>query len=175
MFHKNNFYRHTYCVFEEVFLEHPLTFHFRSEHQSEYHFTKEGVYRKSNHWGRVGNCRWKLNSQASKTNQVNRVGFAKWSDFFPNDEQKALFYVFLNSQDEPQMGHVQEDCYDAIYPKRILADAQKRIKEINAVLQDQKWAAYLIFDDFEILKNQVLTELLNSKKTWTEIKRGFLK
>lgn len=174
MFHKNNFYRHTYCVFKEVFLEKSISFHFKSEHQSEYHFTQEGVFRKSNHWGRVGNCRWKLLSDAEKPNQIHRIGFAKWTDFYVNDETKKLFYVFLNSNFEPQMGHVHEADFDEKYPKRSIAEVQKRIKEIKKVQNETSWADYWIFDDFEALKTQVLDELLHSQNSWTDIRRKFL-
>ena len=86
-YHKNTFFRHTYCEFrqiEDVIL--PEKTHFKSKHNSLYHFTKEGVYRKSNHWGRVATCRWKLIPNATYKNQQTVLGFAKWEDFYPLNE-----------------------------------------------------------------------------------------
>lgn len=174
MYHKNNFYRNTYCVFQEVFLEKPIPFHFKSDHQSEYHFTQEGVYRKSNHWGRVGNCRWKLDSNDKLPSQIQRIGFAHWNKFYSN-ASGALFYVVINQGNQPQMGHVQDGDFKPEYPKRNASECQKCIKEIKMILQDDSWADYLSFDDIELLKVKVLNALVYSKASWTEIRRNLIK
>lgn len=73
---------------------------------SEYYYTKEGVYRLSDHWGHVGDCLWGLvpteprfslsyDDYASCFNQSmfthhERLGFCKWSDF-KNFECRCLY------------------------------------------------------------------------------------
>ncbi|QES87903.1 hypothetical protein [Rhizosphaericola mali] len=44
---------------------------------SNYWFTEDGVYRKSDHWGNVRDCFWKINSIT--TSEI--IGFCKWIDF----------------------------------------------------------------------------------------------
>lgn len=46
---------------------------------SKYWYSKEGVYRCSDHWGDVAECKWNLNSSHQKGETV--IGFCKWEDF----------------------------------------------------------------------------------------------
>ena len=66
IFKHGNFFKHTYCQFEykELSVLQEENIHFKSKSGSSYVYTEKGVYRYSNHWGRVANCRWKLNSIA---------------------------------------------------------------------------------------------------------------
>jgi hypothetical protein len=94
-YNQNNFHKHTFCLWKEVS---PADFEvqkpqFKSKSGSEYYFTTEGVYRTSNHWGRAANCRWRLVSQGNYKSQHTIVGFAKWTDFYPNDETAKLFFI----------------------------------------------------------------------------------
>ena len=94
-FNQYNFYRHTFCIFYEVennTIEN-LKINYKSKSGSSYYYTDDGVYRKSNHWGRAANCRWKLEANSNLKNKNSRVGYAKWSDFYPNNEQDNLFYI----------------------------------------------------------------------------------
>jgi len=96
-FNKNTFFKNTYCEFQEVNnfdIEEKNCY--RSKHNSLYFFTKEGVYRKSNHWGRVASCRWKLIPSSSYKNQQRVLAFAKWKDFYSLHETEKLFYISVN-------------------------------------------------------------------------------
>src|SRR5690606_24141791 len=97
-----NFHKHTFCDFIEVFPDsiNELKLAYTSKSGSSYYFTEEGVFRVSNHWGRAANCRWRLISNEEKVNQYQRVGFAKWTDFFPNNETERLFYIEINWEDK---------------------------------------------------------------------------
>lgn len=44
---------------------------------SFYWFTEDGVYRKSDHWGNVGDCYWKISNHSKEA----IIGFCKWSEF----------------------------------------------------------------------------------------------
>ena len=52
------------------------------EVSSKYWYTKKGVYRQSDHWGKVAQCQWDLENQKKGETQV---GFAKWKNFKLND------------------------------------------------------------------------------------------
>jgi hypothetical protein len=99
-FNRTNFHAHTFCEFREVDVlpESINKPNFQSKSGSTYYFTEEGVYRSSNHWGRAANCRWRLISQsiAKVNNSQTRIGFAKWTDFYPNNDTDALFYIVVD-------------------------------------------------------------------------------
>lgn len=51
------------------------------EPQSKYWFTEKGVYRFSDHWGKVGNCIWNVEGYYFNYNQ---------GEFFKNDDSEIL-------------------------------------------------------------------------------------
>ncbi|MFM7895471.1 MAG: hypothetical protein ACKO8L_05955, partial [Flavobacterium sp.] len=97
-YNKTNFHKHTFCEFIEVDVATipNIEWHYKSKSGSGYCFTEEGVYRISNHWGRAANCRWRLISEIKNPNQKERIGYAKWTDFYPNNETENFFYVEVN-------------------------------------------------------------------------------
>ena len=96
-YNSTNFFKHTFCEFQQVddftFLEKT---NYKSKSESSYFYTDEGVYRKSNHWGRVANCRWKLISNENYKNQQIVIGFAKWIDFYPINSSEKIFFIDVN-------------------------------------------------------------------------------
>ena len=108
-YNRFNFHKHTFCEFieQDIASISALQIHYKSKSGSSYSYTEEGVYRSSNHWGRASNCRWRLvSSSSSKINNFkNRVGFAKWSDFYPNNETEKLFYIEVNFYFYDKDGH----------------------------------------------------------------------
>ena len=63
-----------------------------------YFYTEEGVYRKSNHWGRVANCRWKMIANED-LQEPSKPGLALPSghDFYPIHSNRKR-YFFIDSQ-----------------------------------------------------------------------------
>ena len=61
-FPKLNSLKKTFCVFEEVNTQtiENLIPDFTSDSGSSYYYVKDGMYRKSNHWGRLANSKWRL-------------------------------------------------------------------------------------------------------------------
>lgn len=51
---------------------------------SRYWYTEEGVYRKSNHWGRCRNCHWTIDGEELNSDE-EVVGYCKWEDFRDDD------------------------------------------------------------------------------------------
>ena len=167
-FDKHTFFKHTYSEFTLVdYNLVPEKVHFTSKYRSSYYFTKEGVYRKANHWGRVANCRWKLNSDKKLKNQSYNVGFAKWVDFYPLNEIEKLFFISINYNERTvklQPKNKISTDYLFTFP-----EAQKRIKKIKHLFKDEKWATY--FDDsIDSIRFKIISEYINSDKSIQQIK-----
>ena len=92
---KLNFHKHTYCEFklaDFIFFD-ENEIHYQSKSGSYYHYTKLGVYRHSNHWGRVANCRWKIDGIEDYKNQDYYVGYANWVDFFRLNSTEKKYFI----------------------------------------------------------------------------------
>ena len=173
MYNRTNFHKHTFCLFQQV--EYTavadLKWGYKSASGSAYYFTELGVYRKSNHWGRAANCRWRLITNADYKNQTETLGFAKWTDFHPNNDTEKLFFTEINeAKNEVHFNHKNHPNY-AHQIVRNASDTAKRIKEIKNVLQTTSWAKHLIFDDFEEIKRKMLTELSNTNESFVNLKK----
>jgi hypothetical protein len=57
-----NSFKNTFCVFHEVLPDQieNLKLQYDSKSGSKYFYSKEGMYRWSNHWGRLANSKWRL-------------------------------------------------------------------------------------------------------------------
>lgn len=172
IYNKHNFHKHTFCLFQQVdnSVLADLNLNYKSNSGSEYYFTENGVFRKSNHWGRAANCRWRLISNSKYKNQNEIIGFALWSDFYSNNETEKLFYIELNEMtNEVHFNHKN----NPNYTNEILRNASetaKRIKEIKDVLQSDSWAKYLNLDDFDAKKSKILSELVNTSESFVNLK-----
>lgn len=172
MYNRNNFHKHTFCLFQQVDNSElsNLKLSYKSNSGSEYYFTEVGVFRKSNHWGRAANCRWRLIPNSDYKNQKEIIGFANWSDFYPNNETEKLFYIEIDwEKEEVHFNHKNNPNYNN-QVVRNAADTAKRIKEIKEVLQSNSWAKYLNLDDFEAKKRKILSDLMNTTETFVNLK-----
>ena len=182
-YNKTNFHKHTFCEFIEVDAATipNIEWHYKSKSGSGYCFTDEGVYRISNHWGRAANCRWRLIS-SSKTsssskinNSQNRIGFAKWMDFYPNNETENLFYIEVNFDvKEATFQHKNNPNYDGKSVLRNASETAKVIRQIKEILESDAWAKYLDYDDLEQLRNEIILKLIQTSTSFAEIKRSLL-
>lgn len=173
MYNRTNFHKHTFCLFQQVedTAVADLKLGYKSASGSAYYFTELGVYRKSNHWGRAANCRWRLITNSDYKNQTEIVGFAKWTDFYSNNETEKLFFIEINvEKNEVHFNHKDHPDY-AYQLLRNASDTAKRIKEIKIVLQETSWAKFLIFDDFEEIKSKMLSELSNTNESFVNLKK----
>jgi hypothetical protein len=147
----------------------PETNNYQSKSESRYFYTNEGVYRKSNHWGRVANCRWKLIANLKFQNQEVSTGFAKWTDFYPINATEKIFYIRVDFETRcAQLQAKKKDTADHLFT---YSEAQKRIKQIHHLFADDKWTKHF---DLEIkeLRFQVISRLTNSALSLQEIKRN---
>lgn len=178
-YNKTNFHKHTFCEFIEVDAATMpnIEWHYMSKSGSGYCFIEEGVYRISNHWGRAANCRWRLisNSSSKINNSQNRIGFAKWTDFYPNNETENFFYVEVNfDTKEVTFQHKFNSNYDGKSVLRNASETAKVIRQIKEILETDTWAKYLDFDDLEELRKEIILKLIQISTSFTEIKRSLL-
>lgn len=165
---KTNFFKHTFCEFKQVNnFEFPTDINYKSKSESIYFYTTEGVYRKSNHWGRVANCRWKINSNQNYKNQEVIIGFAKWADFYPINSTEKIFFIEVNFKEKTAKIQPKQK-YSTNYVYNY-SEAQRRVKQITHLLNEDRWAIYFN-DDIEILRSKVISDYINSNKTLQEIK-----
>jgi hypothetical protein len=168
-YHKLNFHKHTYCEFKFV----ELTFfkvkaiHFSSKSGSKYFYVDEGVYRYSNHWGRVANCRWKIKGIEDYKNQNYYVGFANWSDFFPLNSTERVFYLKVTSEGDATI--VCDKNKNSSNYLMNLSFAFKRQKEIKSLFKNDKWAKYYD-EDIDELRRKLINGLITSNKSLQVLK-----
>ena len=167
-YNKTNFFKHTFCEFSQIDdFNFPEDTNYKSKSDSFYFYTDKGVYRKSNHWGRVANCRWKLISNKNYKNQNIVIGFAKWSDFYPINSSEKIFFIEVDF--ENKSAKLQSKKEEVVKYLFTFSEAQNRIKQINHLFKDDKWAKY--FDkNINELYFEVISELINSDKTLQEVK-----
>ena len=174
---KLNFHSYTFCIWKEVLFTEisDLKISYKSQSGSQYIFTTEGLYRISNHWGRVANCHWRLIPLTQFKNQQNIVGFANWSDFYSNDDTSKLFFIKVDfeTQDINFYHKLSSDGSENIV-LRNAKDTAKTIRILKEVLTETDWAKYLKYDDLEVLRKEVVAELVNSEKRFLEIKKQYL-
>lgn len=173
MYNRKNFHKHTFCEFIEVtsIISSTVDWHYKSKSGSNYLFTDEGVYRCSNHWGRAANCRWRLISEIKNPNQKERVGFAKWTDFYPNNEVENLFYVEVNFDgNEVAFQHKNNPKYDGKSVLRKASETAKIIRQIKKILKSDECAEYFDHKDITTTQKNIIHKLITTKVPLNKIK-----
>ena len=173
---RTNFHKHTFCEFTEVDAAtiSNIDWHYKSKSGSGYCFTDEGVYRISNHWGRAANCRWRLISEIKNPNQKERIGYAKWTDFYPNNEIESLFYVEVNFETkEVTFQHKNNPKFDGTAFLRNASETAKVIRQVKEILESDTWAKFLDVSDLEMVRNEIIQKLITTNIPLPTIKKTF--
>lgn len=183
-YNKINFHKHTFCIFKEVDLDSikELKLNYKSKSGSSYYFTENGVYRLSNHWSRVANCRWRLVPnfdfvtlsavEVSNTNRT-KLGFAKWTDFHSDNDYEKLYFIEVTNTSEVNYFHKNnENYFNQVL--RTSVETTKLIKQIRILLEETAWAKYLNNDDIETLRQEIIEKMITSNKSFQEIRRDYL-
>lgn len=147
------------------------TVHYKSKFGSSYFYTGKGVYRYSNHWGRVANCRWKIRGIEDYKNQVFYVGFAKWVDFFPLNNYEKVFYLDVDFLTGETIIYRITAAETLPHFLLTLDLAFKRVKEIKTLFKNYKWALYYN-ETVEIVRSTLIHKLINSEKPLQELKQS---
>ena len=171
MYNKFNFHKRTFATFRNKTPQNSEGIHYKSKHGSSYIFTNKGVYRYSNHWGRVGNCRWRLEEMDYKQ-QTYYWGYANWEEFYPNDEEFAVFYIEKNSNEKYVYNHQKNS--PIIHQYFTAKEAAKRILKIQEIQQNTSWSKYLPYSDYNELQKHFIQQLIETKLTFQDIKRKYI-
>jgi len=167
-------FKNTFCVFHEVALIKidELQVQYDSKSGSKYFYTKEGMYRLSNHWGRLANSKWRLEPLEAETDSKFKVGFATWNEFYPDNQEEKLYYLEANYiKNTVNYQHKNNPVYDSKAILRTSFETAKRIKQIRNLFSLTSWAKYFQYNDIDQLRKKIIDELIFSNKTLEEIKR----
>ncbi len=186
-YHKYNFHKHTFCIFSEVMDKdiESLQANYKSKSGSSYYFTEEGLYRVSNHWGRAANCRWKLETSSIIISNIGlvdknlkqvqiKIGYAQWTDFYPNNDHENLFYIAVDFQAKKvDFHHKLNPFFDGKSICRNASETAKRIKICKEVLLHEEWSKHLNFNSLEDLRTEIINALIYTNNSFVAIKRNY--
>ncbi len=167
-------FKNTFCVFHEVALKtvDGMPVQYDSKSGSKYFYTKEGMYRLSNHWGRLANSKWRLEPLELESESKFKVGFASWNEFYPDDNEQKIYYLDANFlKNTVNYQHKNNPSYDSKAILRTSFETAKRIKQVRNLLNLTSWAKYFEYDDLDELRKEIIDELIFTNKTLEEIKR----
>ena len=170
-------FKNTFCVFYEVLPEkiEGMQVQYDSQSGSKYYYTKEGMYRLSNHWGRLANSKWRLEQMEPETESKFKIGFATWNEFYPDNAEEELYYLEANYEKKTvNYQHRNNPKYDKKAILRTSFMTAKRIKQIRNLFELTSWARYFDYDDIDELRREIIEELIFTNKTLEEIKREFV-
>ena len=99
---KSKSFKNTFCIFHEIdqkVLEN-LILSYKSESGSSYYYTETGMYRLSNHWGRLANSKWRLIALTPESISKTKLGFASWNTFYTDNNHELLYYLEFDFQNK---------------------------------------------------------------------------
>lgn len=170
-------FKNTFCVFREKILEEVVNkkVDFISKSGSSYYYTEFGMYRLSNHWGRLANSKWRLEPMLPETTSKVKLGFAFWTDFYPDNSTDELYYLEVNFDTKiVTYQHKDNPEYNRKAVLRTSFEATKKIKQIRNLLNLSSWAKHFDCDDLDYLRKKIITELIYSNASLEDIKKKFL-
>ena len=169
-----NSFKNTFCVFQEVLSDkiENLKVQYDSKSGSKYFYTEEGMYRLSNHWGRLANSKWRLEPMEPETESKKKLGFAPWNEFYPDNAEEELYYLEANyTKKTVNYQHKNNPNYDGKAVLRTSFETTKKIKQIRNLFALTSWAKYFEYDDLDVLRKEIIEQLIYTNKTLDEIKR----
>ena len=168
-------FKNTFCVFQEIEPTSILisNFDYTSQSGSSYFYTETGMYRYSNHWGRLANSKWRLLPLESQTNLKFKLGFAKWDHFYPDNATDELYYLEVNFTSKTvNYQHKNNPEFDQKAIIRTSFETAKKIKQIRNLFALTSWAKYFDYEDIDDLRKTIVEQLIYTNKTLDEIKRA---
>ena len=167
-------FKNTFCVFEEMAIStiEDLQPNYASDSGSQYFYTEKGMYRLSNHWGRLANSKWRLVAMQPETSTKTKLGFARWADFHPDNNVDLLYYLEVDFEKQTvTYQHKNNPDYDGKSILRTSLDTTKRIKQARNILTLTNWAKYFDTDDITALRHTIINELIYTNQSLEDIKR----
>ena len=169
-------FKNTFCVFNEIDAElvTVLKPNYESVKGSKYYYTNEGMYRLSNHWGRLANSKWRLVAATIESNSKFKLGFATWDSFYPDNNEDLLYYIEADFEAKTAIyQHKNNPNFNKSFVLRTSLQTSKRIKQIRNLFDLNNWAKYHTKDINE-LRFLIISELIATNKTLDEIKRSII-
>lgn len=169
-----NSFKNTFCIFQEIEVKvvEKLPIQFESKAGSSYYYTELGMYRLSNHWGRLANSKWRLEPMKPETQSKIKLGFASWNDFYPDNAVEELYYIKANFETKTvNYQHKNNPEFDNKAIVRTSFETTKKIKQIRNLFELTSWAKHFEYDDIDDLRQQIINELIFTNKSLDEIKR----
>lgn len=170
-------FKNTFCEFQEID-QNSITFpkwSYKSPSGSSYFYTKQGMYRYANHWGRLANCKWRLIPLLPEIQTKYKLGFATWESFCQDNNHEKLYYLqFDETSKSVQYYHKNNPNYQSGFVLRTSAETMKRIKQIRNILTLTNWSNHYEFEDLEVLRYQIVTLLIETEETLELVKKRFL-
>lgn len=175
-YNRNNFHKHTFCVFTEVAVDAVLGLKlgYKSKSGSSYCFTDDGVYRSSNHWGRAANCKWRLQSDDKNTASRQRIGFAKWSEFHADNDFEKLYFIEVDFENQTANYQHKSNLTNPEAVLRSASQTEKIIKQIRNLFASDNWAKHYDIGIDE-LRKRIISALVTTEKPLHQIKSELLK
>ncbi len=167
-------FKNTFCVFKELNTDSikDLKPNFESHAGSKYYYSEKGMFRLSNHWGRLANSKWRLIALQPETESKIKLGFANWNDFYPDNNHENLYYLEFDSKNQTiNYQHKNNPEFDGNPILRTSIETTKRIKQARNILTLSSWAKYYE-TNIDDLRQEILKELIFTEKTIDEIKRN---
>ncbi|WP_426095784.1 hypothetical protein [Flavobacterium sp. DSR2-3-3] len=172
-----NSFKNTFCAFDEISMDavNGLKIQYASKSGSKYYYTKTGMYRLSNHWGRLANSKWRLKPLEPETISKIKLGYASWENFYPDNTVEELYYLEANYQEKKaNYQHKNNPTYDKKAVLRTSFETTKRIKQIRNLFNLTSWAKYFECDDINLLRKKIIDELIFTNRGLEEIKKEFM-
>lgn len=169
-----NSFKNTFCVFQEEHLDKikGLKLQYQSKAGSCYYYTTTGMYRLSNHWGRLANSKWRLEPMEPESESKIKLGYSPWTNFYPDNSFEELYYLEADYvKGTVNYQHKNNPNYDNKTILRTSFETAKKIKQIRNLLNLTSWAKYFEYDDLAVLRKNIIDELIFTTKTLEEIKR----
>jgi len=172
-----NSFKNTFCVFIEMPIENitNLAIQYGSKSGSKYYYTEVGMYRLSNHWGRLANSKWRLEPMLLATDSKFKLGFAAWQNFYTDNAVEKLYYLEVNLENNTaNYQHKNNPYYNGKAILRTTFETSKRIKQARNIMHLTSWAKHFANDNISYLREKITTELINSDKTLEQIKKELM-
>ena len=169
-----NSFKNTFCVFQEMFPDkiEGMSAQYNSASGSKYFYSKEGMYRLSNHWGRLANSKWRLEPMEPVTESKFKIGYAPWDSFYPDNALEELYYIETNFiKNTVNYQHKNNPNYDNKAILRTSFETTKKIKQIRNLFNLTSWAKYFEYEDINELRRLIIEQLIYTNKSLDEIKR----
>lgn len=167
-------FKNTFCVFKEVFLDkiEGLQVQYDSVSGSKYYYTKQGMFRLSNHWGRLANSKWRLEPMEEPTGSKFKLGFAAWEEFYPDNANEDIYYLQVDyAMRTVNYQHKNNPNFDNKAVLRTSFETAKKIKQIRNLFNLTSWAKYFEYDNLDDLRKEIIEQLIYTNKSLEEIKR----